>query len=193
MQKWKNGWHSIRFIQSSITDLCPLCRMTNQPKKKKNPQMSTFHMVSFLISPLWSTLQRVLAILSWWSWFLHHAISSSPSWGKVWTLCISTQSRKRRSRKARAVTRRILSFGCSRRWWLCARVPGRPVDRRSLSAGERQRNSSEGHYTGTKQHPNVSSTDSVLKDQYAGPGHLSNSFSNWGQQIVRWTANCSCH
>lgn len=111
----------------------------DQSAQKKNPQMSTFHKVSFLISPLWSTLSRVLAILSWWSWFLHHAISSSPSWGKVWTLCISTQSRTRRSRKARAVTRRILSFGCSRRWWLCARVPGRPVDRRSLSAGEGQR------------------------------------------------------
>lgn len=35
--------------------------------------------------------------------------------------------------------RHILSFVCSRRWWLCARVPDKPTDRRCLSVWKMQR------------------------------------------------------
>lgn len=78
------------------------------------------------------------------------AVSSSPRWGKAWTLCKSTPSRRRRWQKARAARRRILSSGCSRRWQLCARVPGKPKDHRYLSAVGGVENKPLGRYHSKK-------------------------------------------
>lgn len=130
----------------------------------QNPKMATFRQVIFLISPLVGSCWRDLGIC--WpkghpsfpalcssrarSWLSHHTISSSPGWGKVWTLCISTQSRRRRSQKVQAAMRHTLSFGCSHRWWLCAHVPGKPTGHRCLSAGRGARTTHQRDSTKTK-------------------------------------------
>lgn len=148
--KRTSGWDPV-FIISSLQPLVsvPSTKCQIQPQ---NPKKATFHKVIFQISPLWSWAgqvtersrkfsgphSRLFSQAAAWSCmelvFTLQSFSSSPNWGKIWTLCISTRSRRRRWRIVQAATRHILSFGCSRRWWLYARVPGRPVDHHCLSA-----------------------------------------------------------